>query len=59
MIIVPPQASETVSEFLSDFENTLIDLDVPVWKVAMGGIFLVALFVGTFIGLFHLTKWLL
>ncbi len=56
MIIVPPQASETVSEFLSDFENTLIDLDVPVWKVAMGGIFLVALFVGTFIGLFHLTK---
>ncbi|WP_405323372.1 hypothetical protein [Fibrobacter sp.] len=59
IIYIPPQARENVSEFLSDFENTLIELDVPVWKVALGGLFLVALFVGTFIGMFHLMMWLL
>lgn len=59
MIIVPPQASENVSEFLSDFEDTLIELDVPVWKVVLGGFGLAALFVGTFIGMFHLMMWLL
>lgn len=46
MIVVPPQASENVSEFLSDLEDTLIYLDVPVWKVVLGGFGLVALFVG-------------
>jgi hypothetical protein len=59
IIYIPPQASENVSEFLSDFENTLIELDVPVWKVALGGFCIVALFVGTFIGMFHLMMWLL
>lgn len=59
IIYIPPQARENVSEFLSDFENTLIELDVPVWKVALGGLFIVALFVGTFIGMFHLMMWLL
>ena len=59
IIYIPPQVSENVSEFLSDFEDTLIELDVPVWKVALGGICLVALFVGTFIGMFHLMMWLL
>ena len=48
-----------MSEFLSDFENTLIELDVPVWKVVLGGFGLVALFVGTFIGMYHLMMWLL
>ena len=59
IIYIPPQARENVSEFLSDFENTLIELDVPVWKVALGGLFIIALFVGTFIGMFHLMMWLL
>lgn len=59
IIYIPPQASENVSEFLSDFEDTLIELDVPVWKVVLGGFGLVALFVGTFIGMFHLMVWLL
>lgn len=59
MIIIPPQASENCSKFLSDFENTLIDLNVPVWKVALGGLFIVVLFVGAFIGMYHLTMWLL
>ena len=59
MIIVPPQASANISEFLSDFEDTLIYLDVPVWKVVLGGFGLVALFVGTFIGMFHFMMWLL
>ena len=36
IIYVPEQTRENVSEFLSDFENTLIELDVPVWKVALG-----------------------
>lgn len=59
IIYVPEQTRENVSEFLSDFENTLIELDVPVWKVALGGLFLVVLFVGTFIGMFKLMLWLL
>lgn len=59
IIYIPPQARENVSEFLSDFEDTLIDLDVPVWKVALGGFGIVVLFVGTFIGMFHLMMWLL
>ena len=59
IIYVPEQARENMSEFLSDFEDTLIDLNVPVWKVALGGLFLVVLFVGTFIGMFKLMLWLL
>ena len=59
IIYVPEQARETMSEFLSDFEDTLIELNVPVWKVALGGLFLVVLFVGTFIGMFKLMLWLL
>jgi len=48
-----------MSEFLSDLENDLIELNVPVWKVALGGLFIVVLFVGTFIGMFKLMLWLL
>lgn len=59
IIYVPEQARENMSEFLSDFEDTLIELNVPVWKVALGGLFLVVLFVGTFIGMFKLMLWLL
>lgn len=59
IIYVPEQARENMSEFLSDFEKTLIELNVPVWKVALGGLFLVVLFVGTFIGMFKLMLWLL
>jgi hypothetical protein len=59
IIYVPEQARENMSEFLSDFENTLIELNVPVWKVALGGLFIVVLFVGTFIGMFKLMLWLL
>lgn len=59
IIYVPEQAKENMSEFLSDFENTLIELNVPVWKVALGGLFIVVLFVGTFIGMFKLMLWLL
>jgi hypothetical protein len=59
IIYVPEQARENMSEFLSDFEKTLIELNVPVWKVALGGLFLVVLFIGTFIGMFKLMLWLL
>ena len=59
IIYVPEQARENMSEFLSEFEDTLIELNVPVWKVALGGLFLVVLFVGTFIGMFMLMRWLL
>ena len=59
IIYVQEQARENMSEFLSDFEDTLIELNVPVWKVALGGLFLVVLFVGTFIGMFKLMLWLL
>jgi hypothetical protein len=59
IIYVPEQARENMSEFLSDFEDTLIELNVPVWKVALGGLFLVVLFLGTFIGMFKLMLWLL
>ena len=59
IIYIPEQTRENVSEFLSDFENTLIELDVPVWKVALGGLFIVVLFVGTFIGMSKLMLWLL
>ena len=59
IIYVPEQARENMSEFLSDFEDTLIELNVPVWKVALGGLFLVVLFVGTFIGMCKLMLWLL
>jgi hypothetical protein len=59
IIYVPEQARENMSEFLSDFEDTLIELNVPVWKVALGGLFLVVLFIGTFIGMFKLMLWLL
>ena len=59
IIYVPEQARENMSEFLSDFEDTLIELNVPVWKVALGGLFIVVLFVGTFIGMFKLMQWLL
>lgn len=59
IIYVPEQARENMSEFLSDFEDTLIELNVPVWKVALGGLFLVVLFVGTFIGMFKLMLWFL
>ena len=59
IIYVPEQARENMSEFLSDFEDTLIELNVPVWKVALGRLFLVVLFVGTFIGMFKLMLWLL
>lgn len=59
IIYVPEQARENMSEFLSDFEDTLIELNVPVWKVALGGLFIVVLFVGTFIGMFKLMLWLL
>lgn len=59
IIYVPEQARENMSEFLSDFEKTLIELNVPVWKVALGGLFIVVLFVGTFIGMFKLMLWLL
>lgn len=59
IIYVPEQARENMSEFLSDFEDTLIELNVPVWKVALGGLFLVVLFLGTFIGMFKLMMWLL
>lgn len=59
IIYVPEQARENMSEFLSDFEKTLIELNVPVWKVALGGLFIVVLFVGTFIGMFMLMRWLL
>lgn len=59
IIYIPEQARENMSEFLSDFEDTLIELNVPVWKVALGGLFLVVLFVGTFIGMFKLMLWLL
>ena len=59
IIYVPEQARENMSEFLSDFEDTLSDLNVSVWKVALGGLFLVVLFVGTFIGMFKLMLWLL
>ena len=59
IIYVPEQARENMSEFLSDFEKTLIELNVPVWKVALGGLFLVVLFLGTFIGMFKLMLWLL
>lgn len=59
MIIVPPQASENVSRFLSELEDDLIKLDVPVWKVALGGLFIVGLFWGSFIVFQKLTLWLL
>lgn len=59
IIYVPEQARENMSEFLSDFEDTLIELNVPVWKVALGGLFIVVLFLGTFIGMFKLMLWLL
>lgn len=59
IIYVPEQARENMSEFLSDFEDTLIELNVTVWKVALGGLFLVVLFLGTFIGMFKLMLWLL
>ncbi len=59
IIYVPEQARENMSEFLSDFEDTLIELNVPVWKVALGGLFLVVLFLGTFIGMYKLMLWLL
>ncbi len=59
IIYVPEQARENMSEFLSDFEDTLIELNVPVWKVALGGLFLVVLFLGTFIGIYKLMLWLL
>ena len=59
IIYVPEQARENMSEFLSDFGDTLIELNVPVWKVALGGLFLVVLFVGTFIGMCKLMLWLL
>ncbi len=59
IIYVPEQARENMSEFLSDFEDTLIELNVPVWKVALGGLFIVGLFVGTFIGMSKLMLWLL
>lgn len=59
IIYVPEQARENMSEFLSDFEDTLIELNVPMWKVALGGLFLVVLFLGTFIGIFKLMLWLL
>ena len=59
MIIIPEQARQYMSEFLSDLEEALIELYIPVWKVALGGLFLVGLFVGTFIGIFHLMLWLL
>ena len=59
IIYVPEQARENMSEFLSDFEDTLIERNVPVWKVALGGLFIVVLFVGTFIGMFKLMLWLL
>ena len=59
IIYVPEQARENMSEFLSDFENTLAELDVPVWKVALGGLFIVVLFVGTFIGMYKMMLWLL
>lgn len=59
IIYIPEQTRKNVSEFLSDFENTLIELDVPVWKVALGGLFIVVLFVGTFIGMSKLMLWLL
>ena len=59
MIIVPPQASENVSKFLSELEDDLIKLDVPVWKVALGGLFIVGLFWGSFIVFQKLTLWML
>jgi hypothetical protein len=59
IIYIPEQARENMSEFLSDLENDLIELNVPVWKVALGGLFIVVLFVGTFIGMFKLMLWLL
>jgi hypothetical protein len=59
MIIVPPQARENVSKFLSNLEDDLIELDVPVWKVALGGLFIVGLFWGSFFVFQKLTWWML
>lgn len=59
MIIIPEHARQNMSEFLSDLEEALIELYIPVWKIALGGLFLVVLFVGTFIGMFKLMMWLL
>ena len=57
MIFIPPeQARENVSEFLSELEDDLIELDVPVWKVALFGIILVIVFLGSFCGLMYFVK---
>lgn len=54
IIVVPEQAKENLSKGLSDLEDTLIELNVPVWKVALGGLALIGVFVGSFILFFKL-----
>lgn len=54
IIVVPEQAKENLSKGLSDLEDTLIDLNVPVWKVVVVGLALVGVFVGSFILFFEL-----
>lgn len=54
IMVIPEQAKENLSKGLSDLEDTLIDLDVPVWKVVLGGLALVGVFVGSFILFFKL-----
>ncbi len=48
-----------MSKFLSELEDDLIELDVPVWKVALGGLFIVGLFWGSFFVFQKLTLWML
>lgn len=55
---IPEQARENASEFLSDLEDTMIELNVPVWKVIVGGLALIGIFIGSFILFFRLFLWI-
>lgn len=54
---VPESARENASKFLSELEDDLIELDVPVWKVFLVGLALVGVFVGSFILYFKFFLW--
>ena len=56
---IPEQARENASKFLSDLEDTMIDLDVPVWKVIVVGLALIGIFIGSFVLFFRLFLWIL
>lgn len=53
-IHIPESTKENASEFMQGLEDDLIELDVPVWKVAVAGIVLIGIFVGSFILYFKL-----